>query len=499
MNFNQIPNGIKVPGFYAEIDNSRAAGSAVMPWKVLVIGQQTKSAAVECSLVTSDDDADVKYGYGSQLALMIRALRKNAPSVETYALPLNDASSSVAAVNTVTVAGTAGESGTIVLVIDGVRVKVGVVNGETAASIASKIAEEIGTAAAADSATQLPVYASASAGAVTITAKNKGTCGNEIVVGVGQTVADIIPAGLTVTVAAGTRGATDPNLTKIKKNGSADVSVVSVIAGRWFNVIACGLNDDDNIKILKEELDERWTALRQEIGVLFYGKSFDSVAAAQTYYNDKNSQVIVPVCLYKAPCTAWERAARIAGIAAYSAKQDPAMPIGNLEVKGEVAPDESDDLTFEEKQILLDAGCSDIDADKNSRTVYVRRLVTTYKRNSAGAADMSYMQPEVVFCLSYFRWAWNNRMASKYPRTKSAKDDAQFGIGQVVLRPSTVKGEAIDFYKEMCDAGICQGYEYFVENVECEIDPNDPYRINVLLPPEFMKQMFVMATLIQFS
>lgn len=499
MNFKEVPTGIKVPGFYAEIDNSRAAGSAVMPWKVLVVGQQTRSADVACALVTSDDDADIQFGYGSQLALMIRALRKNAPMVETYALPLNDAASSAAAVNTVTIAGTATENGTVVIQIDGVRVKVGVVAGDIAASVATKLAEEIGTAAPADSMTQLPVYASASAGTVTITSKNKGTCGDEILVSVGETQADVIPAGLTVTVAAGARGSGDPDLKKVKKNGSADVSIVTVIAGRWFNVIACGLNDDDNIQILKEELDERWTALRQELGVLFYGKSFTSVSAAQTYYDGKNSQLLVPVCLVNAPCTSWERAARIAGLAAFSAKQDPANPIGNIEVKGEVAPASDDDLTPTERQVLLDAGCSDITADANSRVVYARRLVTTYKRNAAGAADMSYMQPETVFCLSYFRWAWNNRMASRYPRAKCANDDAKFGVGQVILRPSTVKAEAIDFYFDMCQAGICQGYDYFKENVECEIDPNDPYRINVLLPPEFIKQMFVMATIIQFS
>ena len=493
MNFKEIPTGTKVPGFYAEIDNSRAAGSSVMPWKVLVIGQTVKSAKCEPTLITSDEDADTKFGAGSQLALMIRAYRKNQTGIETYALPLADVAGDKASLS-VDVGGPATVSGEIVLVVDGVRVKTTVSANQAANTIAGNIVTAINAKA------QLPVTASATTNGFKLEAKNAGTCGNEISVSVGKTASDIVPDGVTLKVgSADLESAMLASGTGAPDLSESGVNVVSLIANQWYNVIVAGVNDDDNVKILEEELDARWTALRQELGILFFGKSFANVADAQTYYVARNSQVCIPVCLIGAPRSSWERAAAVAGVAADSAKQDPAMPIGNVELIGETAPDEKNDLSFEEKQVLLDAGCSGIDADKTTRTVYVRRLVTEYKKNAAGAADQSYMQPETIFCLSYFRWAWNNRMASKYSRAKCANDEAKFGIGQVILRPSTVKAEAISFYKDMCDAGICQGYEYFVENVECEIDANDKNRINVLLPPEFIKQMFVLASIIQFA
>ena len=80
MTFNEIPNGLLVPGFWTEFDNSAAAGSGIMPWAVLLIGSMTSEGNATADLpvqIFSDDEADILFGKGSQAALMARAFRKN--------------------------------------------------------------------------------------------------------------------------------------------------------------------------------------------------------------------------------------------------------------------------------------------------------------------------------------------------------------------------------------------------------------------------------------
>ena len=118
------------------------------------------------------------------------------------------------------------------------------------------------------------------------------------------------------------------------------------------------------------------------------------------------------------------------------------MPLGNLAVKGILAPAMKDRKNLNEENAMLLAGGALINAATDG-TVYLRRTVTTYKKNAAGADDNSYQQLETVFTLSFIRWDWNNYMASKYPRAKLAKDGYEYGEGQVVITPKKGRAEAL--------------------------------------------------------
>jgi len=497
ISFNEIPKSLKVPGFYTEFDNSAAAGSAVMPWNVLVIGQQTGSAKSEIVLITDDSQADKLFGCGSQLARMLRAYRKANKMIPLYAYPVADANSSTAATKTVTVSGSATDGGTVALYIGGQLVQVAVTAGESAATIADNIADAIGYASPASgklagSATQYPVVASVQGAVVTLTAKNKGTCGNGLDVRVNYNAGDVLPAGVGVAVAAGVTGAGDPTLSGIS----------GVIGDRWFNIVVSGLNSSANVEYLRADAANRWLATVQQTSVIMYGKCFDGESdpftAAKTYYDDLNSQLLLPVSLIGTPTPCDELAATFAGVAAESAEADPAMPIANLALEGVLAPDAADALNLTEKNLLLSSGCALLDGAFDG-TVYVRRAVTTYKRNASGGADESYQQLETIMSLSYFRWGWNNRLATKYGRCKLANDGTDFGPGQVVMTPSKGKAEALAYYKELCEAAICQGYEDFKEALVVEIDSQNKKRLNFLLPAEFVGQMFTCASKVLFK
>lgn len=76
ISFNNIPDSIRTPGTYVEIDNSRALQNRLVqnPHKVLIIGQRTTEGSVEPETliaITKDNLANGYFGPGSQLALSL--------------------------------------------------------------------------------------------------------------------------------------------------------------------------------------------------------------------------------------------------------------------------------------------------------------------------------------------------------------------------------------------------------------------------------------------
>jgi phage tail sheath gpL-like len=478
MNFSQIPNSLLVPGFWTEFDNSAAAGSGIMPWTVLLIGSMLSGGSAEANVpvqIFSDDEADNLFGEGSQTALMVRAFRKNNPLMPLWAVGVADGTTK--ATLSVTFTGTATAAGVVSLYVAGQNVNIAVASGDTASDVADAVVAAI-TA-------NMPVTASASSGVVTFTAKNGGTAGNYIDVRVNYVAGEVLPAGISVSgTGLLTGGAGDPSIS----------DVIANIGAQWFNIIVTAFSASGTLTALKEELEARWSATNQKTGVAIFGDNSDN---ARTVAGGLNSQVLVELPLPKSPTPSFEIAAAGAAVIAQSAEADPAMPLGNLSVKGILAPAMKDRKNLNEENAMLLAGGSLINAAADG-TVYLRRTVTTYKTNAAGAEDDSYQQLETIFTLSFIRWDWNNYMASKYPRAKLAGDSYEYGEGQVIITPKKGRAEALSRFDYWQQLGVAQDAETFKQYLVVEINAQNPYRLDFLLPATLMKQLFTVATKLQF-
>ena len=486
ISFDTIPADSLYPIFATEFGGSMSAKSGPMPWKNLIIGQPLRSKMSEngsLTLITSDEQADALFGSGSQLALMIRAFRKNTKSSELWALPVADDSTADAAEGSLTFEIEGEEEtpelaagGAVRLMISGQSCPVNVSAGDSAADVATK------AAAAINAKTSLPVTASASNGIVTLTAKNKGAYGNGIDVRWNHNQGEVLPDGLSVTLSAMANGGADPLF--------EDARVKETCAGNWFNMIVIGSADNDNINYIKEMLDERWTAIVQQTGVMCFSLN----GGAETDYTDKanalNSQEIVLAALPKSPTSGAEKASALFGCVAPKALNDPAKPLHNYSVAGVVAPRRDDREDFNGNDRLLKSGCALMVAAEDG-SVFTSRIVTTYKRNAQGVQDKSYMQLETVLTLSYLRWDWNNYLALKYPHAKLAPDGSKFGKGQQVMTPSLGKAELIKCYKIWEEKGLVYDSAGFAENVVVELDPENEYAMNFLIPTHLIKQFFI--------
>ncbi len=144
ISFNTIPSGIRVPLFYAEMDNS-AAYTPTNTSQSLLIGQKLESGTAEEGVpVTVSTVAMAKklFGRGSMLARMVDAYRTVDSFGQLVCIPLADGQSAGAAAGKVEITGTALEAGTLSFYIGGERLQVAVKEGDTGAQIAIALSDE---------------------------------------------------------------------------------------------------------------------------------------------------------------------------------------------------------------------------------------------------------------------------------------------------------------------------------------------------------------------
>ncbi len=91
MALGNIPNDIKTPLVYIEIDNSQAlSGTPAQAQKILVLGMQIATATATAltlnRITASESQMDSLYGAGSMLARSLKVLRQNNPFTDVYAM-----------------------------------------------------------------------------------------------------------------------------------------------------------------------------------------------------------------------------------------------------------------------------------------------------------------------------------------------------------------------------------------------------------------------------
>ena len=195
VSFNYIPANVRVPLFYAEMDNTQA-GYFTQNKKTLLIGQKLTAGtgAVNTPLLVSTTDmAMTLFGRGSMLARMHKKYRMQDPFGEVWCIAVADAGAGTAATGTITVTGPALAAGTICLYIAGQKVTVGVAVNDAANAIATAIS------AAINAALDLPVTSTVATNVVTLTCRWKGTTGNDITISDsfrGWAGGEFLPTGL---------------------------------------------------------------------------------------------------------------------------------------------------------------------------------------------------------------------------------------------------------------------------------------------------------------
>lgn len=486
--FSNIPSNLRVPLFYAEVDNSQA-NSGAQTQRTLIIGQitSTGNGVVNVPVLGQGvSDAQAKGGLGSMLALMTAAYKTSDNFGEVWFLPLADAEGSVAASGSLLVAGTPSGTGVISLYIAGQLLSFAVATSELAADIAT------GLAALVNSSSNLPVTATATDATVKFTAKNKGSTGNDIDLRLnylGTAGGEVTPAGLTLTITAMAAGATNPVL---------DAALAS-LGDEAFDFIVSPYTDTASLNALKNLLNDktgRWSYASQIYGHIFAAQR-GTLSTLATAGNARNHQHESIMGFYDSPSPAWIWAADVAGTAAVALRADPGRPLQTLTLSTVLAPPAPSRFDLGERNTLLWDGISTFTVASDG-TVAIENLITTYQKNGFGAADDSYLQVETLFLLMYVLRAQRSLVTSKYARVKLAADGTRFAPGSAIVTPKIIKADLIAQYGAMEYDGFVQDAKAFAKELIVEKNRANPNRVDVLWPGTLINQLRIFALLAQF-
>lgn len=489
VSFNYIPSNVRVPLFYAEIDNSMA-NTATVNKKSLLIGQNIGDTATvgKPYLISSSTQAKEKFGRGSPLALMAEAYRNQDIAGELWCLPISVSGTSAS--GKISLAGSALESGTISLYIGSVKVAVTVAAGAQDTEIAQAIVDAI------TSNKDLPISATLDPDGenkvVTLTAKQTGTYGNDIPVNLnlqGYAGGEEDVSGISVEITALTGGTGDIDYSKAFESVKADTFF-------YIGIQSCDATSLDACKEEMQDSSGRWSYSRMQYGHIFSVKK-DTAENLVTVGKTRNDQhVSIFGVEAEHPEPAFVLAGAITGAAAVCLTNDPARPLQTRELTGIMAPAMENKFGFNEQNTMLHNGIATL--YDNAGTVMIQRAITTYQTNKFGDADNSYLDVTSMFTLAEIITTFKSVITSKYSRHKLVSDGTNFGPGQAIVTPAIIKSELIAQYKQLERKGLVENTDLFAKYLIVERNADDPNRVDVLLPPDLVNQLRIFALQAQF-
>jgi phage tail sheath gpL-like len=482
--FSEVPEALRYPDAYIELDGSQAGLGGDLP-QVLLVGQKLASGtapAGEVIRISSVADAAAKFGAGSMLAQMAKSYRDADQTFDLFALPYADNAAGVAATGTITVTTPATAAGTLALYIAGKAVTVGIAAEATALVTAGAIAAAIN--AAGD---DIPVTAVAGqeAATVTLTARHKGTCGNGIDIRMGlydEPMPDNLV--LSITGMAGGAGAPLPG------------DLPTLIGDRWFRYVALGINDNATLAAWHAESRRRYKAIVQAGFRAFcaYRGTFEDAA---TFGESKNYEHISCSWLSLNPPTEWEAAAAICGVASLRLYNNPVISLEGAPVPGLVADISYNDFTIGNS--LLFKGMSVLEVGKDG-AVYIKRLISMYQTRSDGSADDAWLDINVAEVMERIRYEQRMGAKKKFRGTVAAKTNEGYRPGLPITTEDDVKAFLLSLYQNvlMREYGWTQAYGYYKGTLIVEQDAANPSRFNFKDDPVINSPFYILAGRSQF-
>ncbi|KTS70601.1 phage tail sheath subtilisin-like domain-containing protein [Pantoea stewartii] len=487
VSFPAIPSDLRVPLFWAEMDNSEA-NTTQDSAPALLIGLASSGSTIvknKLTLMPSAALAGKVAGRGSQLARMVAKYRSVDPFGELWVIAVSEPDGD-AAKGSVTLTGNAQASGTLNLYVGAVRIQAAVVTGDAPATIAATLA------AAVNANADLPVTASAASGVVTLTARHKGLTGNSIPLTMnyyGTVGSETTPDGVNVAITAMTGGNGSPLLT----------ATVAAMGDEPFDFIGSPFSDSASLATLALEMNDfsgRWSYARQLYGHVYTAK-IGTLSELVAFGDTMNNQHITVAGYEPGVQTAADElvALRTARNAVFI-RNDPARPTQTGELTGALPAPAGSRFMLTEQQSLLKHGIAT--AYTEGGVLRIQRDITTYQKNAYGVADNSFLDSETLHTSAYVIRQLKSVITSKYPRHKLASDGTRFGPGQAIVTPAVLKGEMCSSYRTMERAGIVENFDLFKQHLMVERNASDPTRVDVLFPPDYVNQLRVFALLNQF-
>lgn len=367
-----VPTSLRRPGSFHEFVLTQAGrGFTPIAFRVALVGMKSAAgthAALTPVQVFDEVDAEDRFGVGSELSLMCRKAFAQARALgagpEIWAVAIDEPGGGAANAETLTVAGTATESGNLVLRVAGRTITVGVSSGDAAATVAAAL-----DAALDAMASDLPVSSGVVGAVVTATHRTKGENGGDVDYSVESS-----PAGITVTPAVSVAG-----------SGTVDITLaLDTLADKDYRGIAIANHKAADTADLVAHLDPMWAYNQKRWRWGFVGEP-GSLATGTTLATVNDYRIVVGSC-EDSPSLPGEIAAALA-VAKFS-KERPNYNFDGVALEL-YAPVAASAYTNAEVESALAGGATPLTPTADGRLM-IERLVTT-KTTEGGApfADLA--------------------------------------------------------------------------------------------------------------
>ncbi|MCX8957225.1 phage tail protein [Erwinia psidii] len=474
LDITSIPNPIYKPGAYFGFNTTLASKAlATNDQKLLIIGQRIADSATVNALtpvnVFSDDEAAIYFGRGSQAHRMASAAIRANQYIQLTVIGLDDDAAAVKASASLTLAGTASSSGQVRLNIGGTTVSVVVAAGDQRDAMQAALMQAI------NAEESLPLKASAGGGPPTedgevtsnliLTAKNKGTCGNEIGLAVTVTA-----SGVTPTLKPMSGGQGDPSLS----------DALSAVYASGHTIIMMPYTSDDALAQLAEHLDSVSGPLEQRGAIGVTG--WNGTLASGTTLTAKVNAVRITCGWHAGSALPNGELAAIYG-AIIASESDPARPLNTLTLPGlDITAQDNWPGRTEQENALMN-GLTPFEVDGS--VVRIVRSVSTYVKNAAGVTDRTMMDITIIRSLDYVRLACRTRYTQRFPREKLT--DA---------RLTHIRSELLDVLYALESLEIVENVDALKDQLRVTRSTLDDTRAEATIPAAVVRGLHIFAAVI---
>ncbi len=471
----------RVPGVYTEFSADLASKPGPKVRRILLFGHRLEAATITDDVarrMLDEDQGKRDFGRNSPAGRMVEAAFRNNRKAEIWVIPEEESAGSVATSDS-TVVGAATASGTFEWHIGSHKFTISIVSGDDETAVAVKMV------AAVTAETDAPVSAANVAGVVTFTTLWKGLSANELRNTPLYEGGDPI-AGIAIMPVAFTGGTdSDHDMTVL----------IGLIPDLQFDTVASEFNLAADQLLLEAELLTRWGGQVQLEGHTWHGIN-GTVAAMVALGDARNSKHNTNQGCGLSQSPTWEYAAGFAAANDNYAGLDPARPQQNRQVF-DLKPPKVTDMyhTLSDQDALLADGVSTYYIESGS--IFIQRTITTEQTRNT-APSVAHLDVTTMRQLMHYRYTWNAWLAGKYPNAKYGDDDDNVSPGQPVVSNSDIRSEAIQWWESMIFAGQGRDIEAFKAGVQVGNDPTDVNRANLILTPDLMRQLRIIATQMQF-
>lgn len=484
--YSKIPRSELVPGRYHELDASRA-GNFVGGSEAYSLGLMADNGEGEPKKlyqITSVETARKLFGARSMAAEMAKYYFMQTRNFPLRMMGLAEAVGATAAVATLTVTGSAAQSGTLHTYIGGDRISAGISAGATATEAAEAIV------AAVNRDPYLLVSAANVAGVVTLTTAHKAEIMNEIPLVMnflGLEGAEETPRGLTVACTPFAGGATNPTL-------QASLAMLADdIQHDWWGLPFADVTSQESANTALNDDTGRWSYDRVCYGHAFCTLS-GSLSTLSAFGAAGNRMHVTTVGVQGMQCSPWNITAAILGRVSQPLTDSPAAPLTGLMLNGILPPPPEKRFAHSEKNILLGDGISTLRVVGNK--MQVERLVTGYLLNDAGLASDALRNVQTIATTMVFYRRMDEWLSSRYARKILVQDEASV-VSSRQISPGHIRRDLRGFGEKMVRIEIMEDVEAFMEALVVEIDEDNPFRINLLTSPVYGKPLYMFAHLLQ--